>query len=215
VNKIGVLNLVSINAIFCPKLELHIAEIKIKSSLNLIVVCFSIISIYTPKLILTMESQIIHHLKEKVARRNSHIAEIRLYYKPKKETRPKISCSADGYNQALKFFDKNTIALQEQFIVLYLNRANLVLGGHKVFTGGLTGTVADVRLILGIALKACACSIIISHNHPSGNLKPSGADQELTNKLKEAGKLMDITLLDHIILSPEGTFYSFADEGLI
>jgi DNA repair protein RadC len=115
----------------------------------------------------------------------------------------------------MKFYDKNTIALQEQFIVLYLNRANLVLGGHKVFTGGLTGTVADIRLILGIALKACACSIIISHNHPSGNLKPSGADQELTNKLKEAGKLMDITLMDHIILSPEGSFYSFADEGLI
>jgi DNA repair protein RadC len=84
-----------------------------------------------------------------------------------------------------------------------------------VFTGGLTGTVADIRLILGIALKACACNIIISHNHPSGNLKPSGADQELTNKLKEAGKLIDITLLDHIILSPEGSFYSFADEGLI
>jgi DNA repair protein RadC len=146
---------------------------------------------------------------------DNKLSEIRLYYKPRNIMKPKISCSDDAYKQVLRFYDKNTVALQKQFIVLYLNRANLVLGGHKVFTGGLTGTVADVRLILGIALKACACSIIISHNHPSGNLKPSGADQELTNKLKEAGKLMDINLLDHIILSPEGSFYSFADEGLI
>ena len=66
---------------------------------------------------------------------------------------------------------------------------------------------------MGVALKSMACGIIISHNHPSGNLLPSSADREITNKIKEAGKLMEITLLDHIILSPEGTFYSFADEG--
>ena len=144
------------------------------------------------------------------------LSEIKLYYKPRKTVAPRITCSGDAYKQVLNFYDKNTIALQEQFIVLYLNRANLVLGGHKVFTGGLTGTVADVRLILGIALKACACSIIISHNHPSGNLKPSGADQELTNKLKEAGKLMDINILDHIIISPQDEeYFSFADGGLL
>jgi DNA repair protein RadC len=91
-----------------------------------------------------------------------------------------------------------------------------VLGGHLCSTGGLTGTVADIRLILGIALKACACNIIISHNHPSGNLKPSMADKEITTRLKEAGKLMDISLLDHIIISPsEGQYFSFADEGEI
>jgi len=162
-----------------------------------------------------MESQIIHHLKEKVARRNSDIAEIRLYYKPKKETRPKISCSEDAYNQALKFFDRNTIALQEQFVVLYLNRANLVLGAHQLFTGGLTGTVADIRIILAVALKSMACGMIISHNHPSGVLTPSTADKELTSRLKQAGKVMDIDLLDHIIVSPEGDYYSFADEGIL
>jgi DNA repair protein RadC len=154
-------------------------------------------------------------LKTSDMKTDNKLSEIRLYYKPSNFMKPKVTCSNDAYRQVLRFFDKNTVALQEQFIVLYLNRSNLVLGGHKVFTGGLTGTVADIRLILGIALKACACNIIISHNHPSGNLKPSGADQELTNKLKEAGKLIDITLLDHIILSPEGSFYSFADEGLI
>jgi len=144
------------------------------------------------------------------------LSEIRLYYKPKKQIFPKVSCSDDAYRQVLRFFDKNTVALQEQFVVLYMNRSNLVLGGHKAFTGGLTGTVADIRLILGIALKACACNIIISHNHPSGNLKPSEIDQELTRRLKEAAKLMDITLYDHIIISPqEGEYFSFADQGMI
>ncbi|MFN6334963.1 MAG: RadC family protein [Sphingobacteriales bacterium] len=144
------------------------------------------------------------------------LSEIRLYYKPKKETRPKISCSEDAYKQALKFFDKNTIALQEQFIVLYLNRANMVLGAHQVSTGGITGTVADIRIILGVALKAGACGIILSHNHPSGNLNASAADKELTSRIKQAAQVMDINLMDHIIISPyEGSYFSFADEGLI
>jgi DNA repair protein RadC len=145
-----------------------------------------------------------------------HISEIKLYYKPRKTVAPRITYSADAYKQVLKFYDKNTIALQEQFIILYLNRASTVLGAHQLFTGGLTGTIADIRLIMGIALKSMACGIIISHNHPSGNLNPSEADRTLTDKVKKACDLMDIKLYDHIIVSPyEGTFYSFADEGLI
>jgi DNA repair protein RadC len=89
----------------------------------------------------------------------------------------------------------------------------MVIGAYHAFTGGITGTVADIRIIMAVALKAMACGMVISHNHPSGSLKPSSADKQLTDKIKEAGKLMDINLLDHIILSPEGTFYSFADEG--
>jgi len=144
------------------------------------------------------------------------VSEIRLYYKPRKQMFLKVSGSEDAYKNLLTFYDNNTVALQEQFVVLYLNKSNLVLGGHNVFTGGLTGTVADIRLILGIALKACACNIIISHNHPSGNLKPSTSDIQLTNKLKEACKLMDICLLDHIIVSPqEGEYLSFADDGIL
>jgi DNA repair protein RadC len=144
------------------------------------------------------------------------LSEIKLYYKPRKTIAPRITCSGDAYKQVLKFYDKNTIALQEQFIILYLNRANMVLGAHQLFTGGLTGTIADIRLIMGIALKSMACGIIISHNHPSGNLNPSEADRTLTDKVKKACDLMDIKLYDHIIVSPyEGTFYSFADEGLI
>jgi DNA repair protein RadC len=144
------------------------------------------------------------------------LSEIKLYYKPRKTVAPRITCSADAYKQVLKFYDKNTIALQEQFIILYLNRANMVLGAHQLFTGGLTGTIADIRLIMGIALKSMACGIIISHNHPSGNLIPSEADRTLTEKVKKACDLMDIKLYDHIIVSPyEGFYYSFADEGLI
>ena len=144
------------------------------------------------------------------------LSEIKLYYKPRKTLAPRITCSGDAYKQVLKFYDKNTIALQEQFIIIYLNRANTVLGAHQLFTGGLTGTIADIRLIMGIALKSLACGIIISHNHPSGNLNPSEADRTLTEKVKKACDLMDIKLYDHIIVSPyEGSFYSFADEGLI
>jgi DNA repair protein RadC len=144
------------------------------------------------------------------------LSEIKLYYKPRKTIAPRITCSGDAYKQVLKFYDHKIIALQEQFIILYLNRANLVLGAHQLFTGGLTGTIADIRLIMGIALKSMACGIIISHNHPSGNLNPSEAYRTLTDKVKKACDIMDIKLYDHIIVSPyEGTFYSFADEGLI
>ena len=142
------------------------------------------------------------------------LSEIKLYYKPRKTIAPRITCSEDAYKQVLKFYDKNTIALQEQFIIIYLNMANTVLGAHKLFTGGLTGTVADIRLIMGIALKSLACGIIISHNHPSGQLTPSEADRTLTSKVGKACEIMDIKLFDHIIVSPsEGSFYSFADEG--
>jgi DNA repair protein RadC len=147
---------------------------------------------------------------------STNLSEIKLYYKPKNSIQHKITCSDDAYLHLMKFYNKNTIALQEQFVVLYLNRANCVLGGNQCFTGGITGTIADIRIILGIALKACSCNLIISHNHPSGNMKPSSSDKELTAKLKEAGRYMDINIVDHIIVSPtEGDYFSFADEGII
>jgi DNA repair protein RadC len=89
-----------------------------------------------------------------------------------------------------------------------------VLGIFEVSSGGVTGTVADPKLIFVAALKANACAIVISHNHPSGNLKPSQQDEQLTQKINQAGKFLDIKLLDHIIVTSEG-YYSFADEGLI
>lgn len=102
----------------------------------------------------------------------------------------------------------------EETYVLLLNRANKPLGFSKISIGGTTGTVVDVKVVFQTALKANANSIILCHNHPSGNLKPSDADIKITKSIKEAGKLMDIPLADHLIITQEG-YYSFADEGMI
>ena len=102
----------------------------------------------------------------------------------------------------------------ELFAVIFLNQANRVNHFEIISQGGITGTVADPRIILKKALEKNAVSLILCHNHPSGSLKPSKADEELTCKIKEAAKYFDIKVLDHIIVSEEG-YYSFADEGLI
>jgi DNA repair protein RadC len=103
---------------------------------------------------------------------------------------------------------------REVFGVLFLNRANKVNHFEIISEGGITGTVADPRIILKKALEENAVSIILCHNHPSGSLKPSRADEELTSKIKEAAKYLDIAVLDHIIVSDSG-YYSFADEGIL
>ena len=102
----------------------------------------------------------------------------------------------------------------EVFAVLFLNRANKINHFQIVSEGGITGTVADPRIILKRALEEDAVGIILCHNHPSGSLKPSGADQELTRKIKEAAKFFDIKVLDHLIVSDAG-YYSFSDEGIL
>ncbi len=146
----------------------------------------------------------------------NQIAEVELIYKTKIKAsqRPQVKTSKDAADLLKQMWDENKIDFVEQFKVLFLNRASKVLGIFEVSTGGVTGTVADPKLVFVAALKANACSIIISHNHPSGNLKPSQADVQLTQKIKQAGQLLDIKLLDHIIVTSEG-HYSFADEGLI
>jgi DNA repair protein RadC len=102
----------------------------------------------------------------------------------------------------------------EVFAVVFLNRANKINHFEIISKGGITGTVADPRLILKKALEEDATSIVLCHNHPSGNLQPSRADEELTKKIKEAASYFDIKIIDHIIVSEEG-FYSFADEGIL
>ena len=102
----------------------------------------------------------------------------------------------------------------EVFAVLFLNRANKINHFEIISNGGITGTVADPRIILKKALDEDAVSLILCHNHPSGSLKPSRADEELTFKIKEAAKYFDIKVLDHIIVSESG-YYSFADEGIL
>lgn len=102
----------------------------------------------------------------------------------------------------------------EEFWVLFLNQANKIIGKEKISSGGVSSTIADKRIIIKSALERLATGIILVHNHPSGNLKPSQSDIDLTNKTKEAAKLLDISVLDHIIVSSSG-YYSFADERMI
>jgi DNA repair protein RadC len=142
------------------------------------------------------------------------ICEISVTYstKVKASNRPKIAGSRDAYELVLPVWDD--VEYRESFCVLLMNRANRVLGISHVSTGGVSGTVADPKLIFQHALKANASSVILLHNHPSGNTNPSEADIHLTRKLVEGGKLLDLAVLDHLIVTTDG-YYSFADEGLI
>ncbi|GGG18898.1 MULTISPECIES: JAB domain-containing protein [Pontibacter] len=146
----------------------------------------------------------------------NRVAEIKLTYrsKVKPSERPQVTSSTDSAAVLRQSWDTGKIEFVEQFKVMLLNRANRVLGIYELSTGGVAGTVADPKLIFAAALKACASSIILCHNHPSGNTKPSAADLQLTKKMKQGGELLDIVVLDHIILTSE-TYYSMADEGLL
>jgi DNA repair protein RadC len=144
------------------------------------------------------------------------VAEIQLSYKStvKPSQRPKINGSRDACNILKETWNESTIELCEHFKVLFTNRANKVLGIYEVSTGGMSGTVVDPKLIFVAALKVGAAGVLLCHNHPSGHLSPSQADIDLTRKIKEGGRLLEIQLLDHLILTSE-SYYSFADEGLI
>lgn len=104
--------------------------------------------------------------------------------------------------------------IREQFWILLLDRANNPIGTHLVSIGGMSGTVVDSKLIFATALTALANSIILCHNHPSGNPKPSQADIDISKQLRDAGKIIGITVLDHIILTSDG-YTSFADQGIV
>jgi DNA repair protein RadC len=127
------------------------------------------------------------------------------------DEKPKVVTSSDA---AAIFKPLLSDLPHEEFWVLLLNRNNLVIDKLMVSQGGLSGTIIDVRIILKMALDKLACSIILCHNHPSGNLMPSEADKEITRKIKEAGKHMDIPVLDHLIIGNDA-YFSFADEGII
>lgn len=127
-----------------------------------------------------------------------------------------IAASSDVFQMALDFIDIETIGIYESFYALFLNRANKPVGWAIISTGGVTGTVVDNRILFSHAVLSLASSIIVFHNHPSGNLKPSQADIDLTQKIKQAAPLLDMLLLDHIILSPDlEQYYSFGDHGIL
>lgn len=147
---------------------------------------------------------------------NYPVAEIGLVYKnvTDLQSRPQVTCSKVAYELLLASWNKDTIELQESFKVLLLNRNSKVLGIYEMSLGSTCGTLVDPKLIFTAALKAAACTIIIAHNHPSGNTKPSEADKQLTQKISDGAKLLDIHLIDHIIVTCNG-YCSFGDEGLI
>lgn len=142
------------------------------------------------------------------------IAEVQITYSSriKSADRLKITSSADA-NKALRTFWPSFEHVEYSYLLL-LNRQNQIIGQYFLAKGGITGTVVDVRVIYQVALKANATSIMVAHNHPSGNLQVSDADRRITQQLKEAGKILDIPLLDHIILTAE-SYLSLADEGYL
>ncbi len=123
--------------------------------------------------------------------------------------RPRITCSRDAFNAIAS---RLTDLHHEEFWLLLLNRANEVFAREQLSIGGASATVVDLKIVFKAAIDARAAAIIAVHNHPSGNLDPSRADIELTERLKQAGKVFDLPLLDHLIVSERG-YYSFADEG--
>lgn len=148
-----------------------------------------------------------------------------LYPAPAAE-RPQLRCSLDGFNAFMAITEWNDKDIRERFYCLYLNRANRLIGFRCISVGGVSGTVADIKLMLQPALqmRCPASSMMVAHNHPSGNGRPSDADISLTRKLIGACRTMDIAMLDHIIILGDGTektpvpgqkYYSFADEGML
>lgn len=142
------------------------------------------------------------------------VGEVKLIYKTTTPNKHKINMSCDAYNLLLPTFKEGTIEYKEYFKVIFLNQAYKVLGYTLISEGGLTDINVDVRVILQAALLINAPVLILAHNHPSGSLKPSKQDLELTQFIKEAAELMRITVVDHIILTSKG-YYSFKDEGIL
>jgi len=143
-----------------------------------------------------------------------NIAEVKTTYSHhvKASDRPKISSSQTAYEICKLVFPET--GYREYFYILMMDRSNNLLGVNQVSMGGISGTIADPKVIFQTALKSNACSLILAHNHPSGNTSPSEADIKLTKKLKSAGEFLDLPILDHIIVSDD-SYKSFADEGLI
>ena len=144
---------------------------------------------------------------------NHEVAEIEITYRSnvKPSDRIKVNRSQDCYLLLRDLFG-NKIEIYEQFYILLLNRANRILGFVKISEGGVSGTVVDPKKIFQIALKANASGIILAHNHPSGNIQPSASDEAITAKIVAAGKFLEISVLDHLVITNE-CYFSFSDEG--
>lgn len=141
------------------------------------------------------------------------VSEVQISYRPsfRPSERPKITSPREAYQLFLQHWNHDKIYLSEQFYMLLLNVRGNVLGIIELSSGGMTATVVDLKLIFATALKTCANSILVAHNHPSGDIHPSQEDINVTKRIAEAGKLLGIELADHLIITPE-KFLSMADE---
>ena len=148
---------------------------------------------------------------------NSKVNEIRISYREKISTSKAqvIKSSQDAARLIYKQWNPDTIGLQESFKVLLLNNSNKIKGIYQLSTGGMTGTLIDMRILFAVIIKTLSVGVILTHNHPSGKLEPSLMDKQLTQKIQRAAKLFDVNILDHVIITPDGSYYSFADEGIL
>ncbi|KQR94224.1 DNA repair protein [Chryseobacterium sp. Leaf180] len=142
------------------------------------------------------------------------VNEIKLSYSRKGNSERTISSSMDAVDIFRAHFDGDEMDYRESFFALYLNQANKVLGIRKISECGISSTLVDVRIVMQAGLLCNASGIIVAHNHPSGNLNPSTADIKMTNQIREAGKILNMNVLDHVILTSDAHF-SFADDGLM
>lgn len=133
----------------------------------------------------------------------------------RKETESKVKPIISSSREAWKLISPHIADLDvEEFWAIYLNRSSRVLKIQMISRGGVSGTVVDPRLVFQPAIHLKSSGVILAHNHPSGNMSPSHADRSLTQKLKQAGRVLDVTVLDHLIITPAG-YYSFMDEGML
>ena len=145
---------------------------------------------------------------------SSIIKEMEVIYHPTKLPVERITSPLKSVNLIRQFYNPDKISVQEECIVFYLNNSNVVTGFNRLSRGGISAVIVDIRLILATALKSLSSAVLIAHNHPSGNVKPSQQDIDLTNRLNEACKLMELSLLDHVIITHD-SYYSFIEEGMI
>ena len=144
------------------------------------------------------------------------VSEITVSYHPKFKAyeRPKINSPKDAYEILFNNWNLDKIEMVEQAYILLLNHGHHVIGMSEISCGGVAGTVMDPKVIFGIALKVNASFLVLAHNHPSGDIRPSEADKQITHKMVEVGKLLSLNVLDHLIVTRH-RYFSFGDEGLI
>jgi len=147
----------------------------------------------------------------------TQVNEIKITYQGgiRAEEWKKINGSQSAAKLIYEDWDKGTIGLFECFKVVLMNNGNRVKGIYQISQGGITGTLVDLRILFAVMLKSLSVALIVCHNHPSGTMRASRSDIELTERIKRAAELFDIKLLDHLIIAPDGSYYSFSDNGLL